>query len=239
MDIYFTTGAKRNSSVTPFKEFQSLLLDDLYPSLGEVDLYLHMAASMFLLVNIVPVLNTETTHLALSVSLLQFHWDNFLAIWNSFSKHRWRIYCKIPLSENWNIMVSESTEKDNTVSLEKEEKLWTCIGIARSRLLILTAGILPQKLSLLLQEQLNSQGSIHPLMPLHKISKQQMSRQMHLSLSYPRKQMQHWKCFLFKITFENCVIAVHGINYIVNLMAYLKTRNIDLWQADSIVEKQL
>lgn len=68
----FTTVAKRIISITPFKEFQTLLPDDLFPS-PEVDLYVHMAVSMFLLVNRVPVLNTKATHLPLSVSLLQFH----------------------------------------------------------------------------------------------------------------------------------------------------------------------
>lgn len=52
----FTTGAKRIISVTAFKEFQALLPADLTSSPGEVDLYLHMAASMFLLVNTVSVL---------------------------------------------------------------------------------------------------------------------------------------------------------------------------------------
>lgn len=116
----FTTEAKRIISTPPFNEFQALRLDDLSPSPGEVDLYLHMPASMFLFVNIVPVLNIKTTHLPLNISLLQFHWDNFLAKRNSSSKHRWSIYYKIPLSENWNIMVSESTEKDSTMYLKRE-----------------------------------------------------------------------------------------------------------------------
>lgn len=50
---------------------------------------------------------------------------------------------------------------------------------------------------------------------------------MHLLLSYPGKQSNTQSGFLFKITFEYCAIAFHGKNYIVSLMAYLKTRNID------------
>lgn len=125
------TVTKRIISIIPFKECQALLLEDLSPSPGEVDLYLHTAASVFLLVNAVPLLNTERTYLPLSVSLSQFHCHNFLAKWNSSSKHGWSIYCKMPLTENWDIMVSESAEKDSTVFLERGQKSWTCICIAR------------------------------------------------------------------------------------------------------------
>lgn len=66
---------------------------------------------------------------------LVFPWynsiDHFLAKWNSSSNTDGAIYCKIPLNENWNIMVSESTEKDSTMYLEKGEKSRTCIWIAR------------------------------------------------------------------------------------------------------------
>ena len=65
------TVTKRTISIVPFKEFQALLPEDLSPCPGEVDLYIHMAASMFLLVNTVPLLNTKITYLPLSVSLPQ------------------------------------------------------------------------------------------------------------------------------------------------------------------------
>lgn len=123
------TVTNRIISIVPFKEFQALL-PDLSPSPGEVDLHLHMAASVFLLVNTVPLLNTKITYLPLSVSLPQFHCHNFLAKWNSW-KHSWSMYRKMPLTENWNTMVSKSAEKDSTVYLERGQKSWTCTCVAR------------------------------------------------------------------------------------------------------------
>lgn len=54
-----------------------------------------------------------------------------MAKWNSSSKHSWSIYCKMPLTENWNITVSESTEKVSTEYLERRQKSRTCICTAR------------------------------------------------------------------------------------------------------------